>query len=44
MAKFRCNGGNYLFEREFIIKICPNCGEEEKIDIEQSADELLKDI
>ena len=41
MAKFRCN---YLFEREFALKICLNCGEGEKIDREQSADELLKDI
>ena len=44
MAKFRCKKCNYVFKREFAPKICPNCGEEEKIEKEQSADELLKDI
>tara|TARA_Y100000310_G_scaffold338921_1_gene429965 strand:- start:12819 stop:12968 length:150 start_codon:yes stop_codon:yes gene_type:complete len=43
MVKFVCKSCNYRFEREDAFD-CPYCGNEEAIEKEQSAGELLQEI
>ena len=43
MVKFVCKGCNYRFDSETAFE-CPYCGQEESIEKEQSAGELLQDV
>lgn len=43
--KFRCNGCNWKFTRNFMPNLCPYCGRAAvEVDESQAADELLKEI
>ena len=43
MVKFVCKNCNYRFDSEDAFE-CPYCGQEESIEKEQSAGELLQEI
>jgi len=44
MTKFRCKSCNYSFEKELEPLLCPNCGEKETVNKEESAEDLVDSV
>jgi rubrerythrin len=44
MTKYRCGYCKFRFQISRIPKKCPYCGKESGIMVEETADELIKDV